>query len=160
MKSSHVCERTLAVSVMAFCIGLMVTPAASADDLGTDPSSPGPVVVTPVDPSGQRYWPQRRLVGHSPRLDGSSNYYGEFADSFEGSDYSDPAVDSSNAVGRTALRQSAGVAMDAANTPGLQPDRRTDADLVARRNQAARQDGAANSRRQSELHRHRDEQPS
>ena len=55
-------------------------------------------------------------------LDGSSNYYGDFADSIEGSDYSDPAVASSNVVGRTALRQSAAVAMDAANTPGLQPE--------------------------------------
>jgi hypothetical protein len=54
-------------------------------------------------------------------LDDSSSYYGDFADSFEGSDYSDPAVDSSNSVGRTALRQSAAVAMSAAQTPGLDP---------------------------------------
>ena len=108
---------------MAFCIGLMVTPAASADDLGTDPSSPGPVVVTPADPSDNVTDAAAQACGTFAQvLDGSSNYYGEFADSFEGSDYSDPAVDSSNEVGRTALRQSAGVAMDAANTPGLQPD--------------------------------------
>ena len=55
-------------------------------------------------------------------LDGSSNYYGDFADSFEGSNYSDPAVESSNVTGRTALRQAAATAMDAANTPGLAPD--------------------------------------
>jgi hypothetical protein len=55
-------------------------------------------------------------------LDGSSTYYGEFADSFEGSSYSDPAVADSNVVGRTALRQAAAVAMSAANTPGLQPE--------------------------------------
>ena len=123
MKSSHVCERALAASVMAFCIGLMVIPAASADDLGSDPSSPGPVVVTPVDPSDNVTDAAAQACGTFAQvLDGSSNYYGEFADSFEGSDYSDPAVDSSNGVGRTALRQSAGVAMDAANTPGLQPD--------------------------------------
>jgi hypothetical protein len=108
---------------MAFCIGLMITPAASADDLGNDPSSPGPVVVTPVDPSDNVTDAAAQACGTFAQvLDGSSNYYGEFADSFEGSDYSDPAVDSSNEVGRTALRQSAGVAMDAANTPGLQPD--------------------------------------
>jgi hypothetical protein len=123
LKSSHVCERTLAASVMAFCIGLMVTPAASADDLGTDPSSPGPVVVTPADPSDNVTDAAAQACGTFAQvLDGSSSYYGEFADSFEGSDYSDPAVDSSNAVGRTALRQSAAVAMDASNTPGLQPD--------------------------------------
>ena len=123
MKSSHVGERALAASVMAFCIGLTVTPAASADDLGSDPSAPGPVVVTPADPSDNVTDAAAQACGSFAQvLDGSSSYYGEFADSFEGSDYSDPAVDSSNAVGRTALRQSAGVAMDAANTPGLQPE--------------------------------------
>jgi hypothetical protein len=55
-------------------------------------------------------------------LDGSSQYYGDFADSFEGSSYGDPAVDSSNATGRTALREAAGLAMNTANTPGLSPD--------------------------------------
>ena len=55
-------------------------------------------------------------------LDGTSTYFAEFADAIEGSDYLDPAVSSSNVVGRTALRQGAGVAMDAANTPGLQPE--------------------------------------
>ena len=54
-------------------------------------------------------------------LDDSSNYYGDFADSFESSDYNDPAVDSSNSVGRTALRQAAAVAMQSADTPGLDP---------------------------------------
>jgi hypothetical protein len=123
LKSSHVCERTLAASVMAFCVGLMVTPAASADDLGSDPSSPGPVVVTAADPSDNVADAAAQACGTFAQvLDGSSNYYGEFADSFEGSDYADLAVDSSNSVGRTALRQSAGVTMDAANTPGLQPE--------------------------------------
>jgi hypothetical protein len=122
LKSSHVCERTLAASVMAFSIGLMVTPAASADDLGTDSSSPGPVVVTPVDPSDNVTDASATACGtFAQALDGSSNYYGEFADSFEGSDYSDPAVDSSNEVGRTALRQAASVSMQAAQTPGLDP---------------------------------------
>ena len=54
-------------------------------------------------------------------LDGAQQYYGEFADSFEGSDYGDPSVQSSNQVGRTALREAAGVAMEASNTPGLDP---------------------------------------
>ena len=116
-------ERTLAASVLAFCIGLAVTPAASADDVGTDSSSPGPVVVTPADPSDNVTDAAGTACGTFAQvLDGSSNYYGDFADSIEGSDYSDPAVSSSNVVGRTALRQSAAVAMDAANTPGLQPE--------------------------------------
>ena len=54
-------------------------------------------------------------------MDGSATYYGDFADSFEGSSYNDPAVSSSNEVGRTALRESAGLAMTAAQTPGLDP---------------------------------------
>lgn len=49
-------------------------------------------------------------------------YYGDFADAFEGSSYTDPAVTSSNVVGRTALREAAALSMSAANTPGLQPD--------------------------------------
>jgi hypothetical protein len=123
LKPSHVGERTLAASVVALCIGLTVTPAASADDIGTDPSSPGPVVVTPVDPSDNVTDAAATACGTFAQvLDGSSSYYGDFADSFEGSDYSDPAVSSSNVVGRTALRQAAAVAMQAADTPGLQPE--------------------------------------
>jgi hypothetical protein len=122
LKSSHVCERTLVASAIALGIGLTVIPTALADDIGTDASSPGPIVVTPVDPSGDvTDGSAQACSAFGQVLDGSSSYYGEFADAIEGSDYSDPAVDSSNAVGRTALRQAAGVAMDAANTPGVDP---------------------------------------
>lgn len=58
-------------------------------------------------------------------LDATSTYYGDFADALEQNaqpNYADPYVADSNAVGRTALRQGAGVAMSAANTPGLPPD--------------------------------------
>ena len=122
MNASRVCERALAASLFALGVGLTFVPTASADDLGSDPSTPGPVVVTPVDPSDNVTDAAAQACGTFAQvLDGSSNYYGEFADSFEGSDYSDPAVDSSNGVGRTALRQSAAVAMEAAQTPGLDP---------------------------------------
>jgi hypothetical protein len=125
LNSSHLRERTLAASVIAVFISLTAAPAASADDLGsdgTDPSAPGPVVVTTVDPSDNVSDAASTACGTFAQvLDGSSNYYGDFADGLEGSDYSDPAVDSSNEVGRTALRQSAATAMDAANTPGLDP---------------------------------------
>jgi hypothetical protein len=121
--SSHVCERALAASIFALGVGLTVVPTASADVVGSDGSSPGPVSVTPVDPSDNASSAAVTACGTFAQvLDDSSNYYGDFADSFEGSDYSDPAVDSSNAVGRTALRQAAGVALDAANAPGLQPE--------------------------------------
>jgi hypothetical protein len=118
LKSSHV----LAASFFALGVGLTVVPPASADDVGTDGSSPGQVVVTPVDPSDNVTDASAQACGTFGQvLDGSSNYYGELADAIEGSDYSDPAVDSSNVVGRTALRQGAATAMESANTPGLDP---------------------------------------
>lgn len=121
MKSSHACERALLASFVALGVGLTFVPTASADDVGADGSS-GPIVVTAVDPSDSAASPAVTACGTFAQvLEGSSNYYGEFADSFEGSDYSDPAVDSSNAVGRTALRQSAAIAMTAAQEPGLDP---------------------------------------
>jgi hypothetical protein len=122
LKSSRVRERALVASFFALGVGLAGVPTAWADDVGTDPSSPGPVVVTPVDPSDNVTDVAATACGtFAEALDASSNYYGEFADSFEGSDYSDPAVDSSNEVGRTALRQAASVSMQAAQTPGLDP---------------------------------------
>jgi hypothetical protein len=122
LKSSHVCERTIAASAVVLGIGLAISPSAIADDTAGDPSSPGPVVVTAVDPSDNATEPAVLACGtFAQLLDDSSNYYGDFADSFEGSDYADPAVDSSNATGRTALRQAAAVAMQTAGTPGLDP---------------------------------------
>jgi hypothetical protein len=106
--------------VLAIGIGLAAAPAALADDYGD--GSNGPVVVTPVDPSDNATEPAVEACGTFAQvLDGSSQYYGDFADSFEGSDYSDPAVDSSNVTGRTALRQAAATAMQAAQIPGLDP---------------------------------------
>jgi hypothetical protein len=122
LRPPHVRQRALAASLFAFGIGLIAVPTASADDVGTDGSSAGPVVVTPVDPSDNVTDAAAQACGQFAQvLDGSSTYYGDFADSFEGSSYDDPAVDSSNAVGRTALRESAATAMTAAQTPGLDP---------------------------------------
>ena len=122
MKVFHAGERSVAASVLALGIGLTVAPTALADDTTVGGSGAGPVVVTPADPSDNVTEPAAQACGTFAQvLDDSSNYYGDFADSFEGSDYADPAVDSSNAVGRTALRQSAAVAMQAAQTPGLDP---------------------------------------
>lgn len=58
-------------------------------------------------------------------LDGASVHYGQFADTIDGSarpNYSDPAVIDTNSLGRTALRQSAALALTAAGTPGLPPE--------------------------------------
>ena len=122
MKPSHLGERTLVASVLAFGIGLTVTPTAMADDITVDGQGAGPVQVA-AGPTSDNATPEALLAcgTFAQVLDGSATYYGDFADAFEGSSYSDPAVDSSNVVGRTALRQAAGTAMQAAQTPGLDP---------------------------------------
>jgi hypothetical protein len=123
MKSTRRAHLTVGAPVVALCVSLLSVPVASADDFVVDAAAPGPVqdAAAPTsdnaDPTAVAACSQFAAV-----LDGSSSYYGDFADSFEGSDYSDPAVASSNVVGRTALRESAALAMDTANTPGLRPD--------------------------------------
>lgn len=122
LKSPSFCARGLTASLIAFGIGLTVTPAASADDM-TDPSLPGPVQVAAA-PTADGASPAAldACAQFAQILEGSSVYYGDFADVFEGSSYSDPAVSNSNVVGRTALREAAALAMSASNTPGLQPE--------------------------------------
>ena len=103
-------EQTMAASIIVFGMGWCCIPMASADvdDQGAaDPGSPVQVAAAPTSDDV------------NPAAVAAC---GEFADSLEGSDYADPAVNSSNATGRTALRQGASAAMDAANTPGLQPE--------------------------------------
>jgi len=122
LKAFHARERSVAASVLALGIGLTVTPTAMADDFTVDGQAAGPVQVA-AGPTSDNADPAalQACDAFAQVLDTSSSYYGDFADSFEGSDYSDPGVDSSNATGRTALRQSAAVAMEAAQTPGLDP---------------------------------------
>jgi hypothetical protein len=106
---------------MSFLLAPVV--AAQPVDAVADPSAPPVQVAAPgsdnADPAAVAACSQFAQV-----LDATATYYGDFADSLEAFaavDYSDPAVESSNVVGRTALRQGAGVAMAAANTPGLAP---------------------------------------
>ena len=122
MKALHAGERTFVASAIALGISLTVAPTALADDVTGDGSAAGPVQVSAADPSDAATPAAVQACGaFAEVLDTSSSYYGDFADSFEGSDYADPSVDSSNVTGRTALRQSAAVAMQAAQTPGLDP---------------------------------------
>lgn len=120
MKPSQLCRRASATALIAIGIGSGFAPLASADD---SVLSPDPVQVAPAptsdnaDPAAVTACSQFAEV-----LDGSSSYYGDFQDSFEGANYNDAAVTSSNVLGRTALRESAALAMHAANTPGLRPD--------------------------------------
>ena len=122
MRSSNTCERALAASFFAFSVGLTVVPTAMADDVTVDGSGAGPVQVAAGPTSDNATPAALQACGQFAQvLEGSATYYGDFADSFEGSSYSDPAVSDSNEVGRTALRQSAAAAMQAAQAPGLDP---------------------------------------
>ncbi|MDT5072720.1 MAG: hypothetical protein QOH82_2040 [Mycobacterium sp.] len=121
MRTSRVLERAAAASLISLGMGFAFLPTAFADE---DPSAPqDPAVQVDAVPMSDSTQPAAVVAcgNFAQALDGASTYYGEFSDSFEGSDYNDPAVQSSNEVGRTALRQAAGVAMDAANTPDLDP---------------------------------------
>ena len=103
-------------------VSLTLAPCAWADEEDVAPAPP-PVQVVGVDPAENADPAAVAACGaFASILDGSSYYFGEFADSFEGSNYNDPAVQSSNQLGRQAMRESAGAAMSAANTPGLSPD--------------------------------------
>jgi hypothetical protein len=124
LRRSRLAYRATVASLIAFGAALTIAPLAVADDTDTDPSMPGPPVQVAAAPESDNADPV--AVGACGQfaqvLDGSSQYYGDFADSLEGSNYSDPAVDSSNGMGRTALREAASTAMGTANTPGLQPE--------------------------------------
>lgn len=137
LRSLHLYRRGLGTTLIAFGLGFAAAPAAFAEPTDTtppDPGAPGPVVQ--YYPGGDPMSvPVESADGDSPAvaachqfgaaLDVASTYYGNFADTIDGSvrpDYSDPTVSDTNTVGRTALRQAAATAMSAANTPGLTPD--------------------------------------
>jgi hypothetical protein len=119
--------RTLIAATVALGVGLAVAPSALADpdDAASDPGVPAPV--TMAGPTADNADPAavQACGNFAQALDTSSTYYGDFADNLETysePDYQDEATRDSNSVGRTALRQSASVALDAAGTPGLTPD--------------------------------------
>lgn len=124
LKSFLLCQKVTAASLIAFGIGLTHAATATADDILPDPALPGPAVQVAAAPMADNAAPPavQACAQFAQVLDGSATYYGDFADSLEGSGYHDPAVSTSNITGRTALREAAGLAMGAANTPGLSPD--------------------------------------
>jgi hypothetical protein len=119
LSSSRVVTRAAAASLISLGMGFAFIPTAFADD----DAPQDPAVQVNAVPMSDNAQPAAVVAcgNFAQALDGASTYYGEFSDSFEGSDYNDPAVQSSNEVGRTALRQAAGVGLDAASTPGLDP---------------------------------------
>lgn len=118
-------EQAFLAGCVTIIMSVLLAPTVAAQpvDAAADPSAPPVQVATPgndnANPAAVAACSQFADV-----LDSTAAYYGDFADSLEAFaavDYSDPAVASSNVVGRTALRQGAGVAMAAAGTPGLPP---------------------------------------
>lgn len=125
MTYEHVAARTAVAALISISAALVLASNASAqpDETEADASPPPVQVATPgsdnADPAAVAACSQFADV-----LDATSVYYGDFADSldaFAAENYSDPAVAGTNTMGRTALRQGAGVALNAANTPGLAP---------------------------------------
>ncbi|KRD16051.1 hypothetical protein ASE48_28235 [Mycobacterium sp. Root265] len=118
------CPKATTALLIALGIGLSSAATAVADDVIPDPASPDSVVQVAGAPTADNADPVavQACAQFAQVLDGSATYYGDFADSYEGSGYADPAVATSNVTGRTALREAAGLSMGAANTPGLAPD--------------------------------------
>jgi hypothetical protein len=131
MRSSCGCGRAFASAVLAVGLALAAVPVASADpEVLPDPPIPGvedppPAVLGVEDPApvGDADAAQTACGQFAIALDYSASNYTDFANGLAlGNQYADPEVAEANTVGRTALRQSAVTAMDAANTPGLAPE--------------------------------------
>lgn len=115
--------RTL-VTVMTACIlALLFAPSGAAQPA---PVAPGPVAVSepqPVEAAPESVAACRQFAR---ALDTAAVSYSEFANVLaigqKNPDYLDPIVSANNSYGRTGLRAAATTALDAARTPGLQPD--------------------------------------
>ncbi|WP_249383663.1 hypothetical protein [Mycobacterium sp. DBP42] len=137
MRSFQVYQRGLVSLIVAFSIGFAATPMAVAEP-GDEAGAPGPVLpeLPPVPAAGPVPVPVAgtddpgvpavtACSTFADALDSASTFYGDFADSIEGverPDYRDPTISTTNTSGRTALREAAASALNAAGTPGLPPD--------------------------------------
>jgi len=113
-----VARRTIAITLSLFGTGLTTGPSATAEPDAA--SQPGPVADAPADsalPSTEA------CKQFSVALNYAAANYEDFAYNTAGGgnvvNYADPSVQSSNVVGRTALREAASAAMDASMTRGL-----------------------------------------
>lgn len=134
MSSSRVSRRASVAFLLTLSIGMAVVPAASADPTNvTDPApAPGPAadasaLAAPApSPGGPSPATLDACKQFSGALAYAANNYEDFAYATAGNgnsvNYADPQVSDSNVVGRTALREAAGVAMTASGTPGLPPE--------------------------------------
>ena len=130
MRSSHVCGRTLATSLIAFGVGLAVVPTASADPTDTDQTpAPSPILGAPAPTrftattTDETPAASDACKQFSAAMNYAATNYEDFAYATAGQgdlvNYGDPTVSDSNVVGRTALREAASVASSASGTPGL-----------------------------------------
>jgi hypothetical protein len=127
--TSFVYGRTLAASLIAVGLAFATGPTASADTENASPGNPpAPAAnfqeMDAAEPAGDGTNPAADACRQfSVALDYAASNYEDFAYASAGQgnivDYADPTVRRSNIVGRTALRESAATAMDAAMTPGL-----------------------------------------
>ena len=133
MRSSHICGRALATSLIAVGIGLAAVPSASADPTDTDQTpAPNPIAGAPAPSRFTATTTDETPAAadackqFSAAMNYAATNYEDFAYSTAGQgnyvNYGDPSVHDSNVVGRTALRQAASVALQASTTPGLQPE--------------------------------------
>ncbi|CPR74481.1 Uncharacterised protein [Mycobacteroides abscessus] len=133
-------------AITAFAAGLAVAPSSYADpnDAGPGVPAPAPAPAQVVDqPVAAAQPPVNAEASAAPevpagdsdaavtacsKMSGAMAYaatnYSDFANemSVAEGDYNNAIAANTNVVGRTALRQAAEVANDAANTPGLAPE--------------------------------------
>lgn len=134
MTTSHTPRRALTALLIAGGVALAMAPAAFADPdpAGSDdPNSTGTTVELP----GTREVPMATgapdaivsaCKAYSVALNYAASNYEDFAYNSAGNgnsvNYNDDSVMSSNATGRTALRQAASMGLSASQTPDLPPE--------------------------------------
>ena len=140
MRSFQVRGQTVAAALVAFGVGMVVSPTAFADPAGPDqPQPPAPVDGTLPDAAGAPgAVPDAAAVpgvtvgptgatqgtdpGASPLLN-SGDPTKDACDLFNRAvNYADETVTNANIAGRTALKQAAGAALNASGIPGAAPE--------------------------------------
>ncbi|MFZ0832011.1 MAG: hypothetical protein WAM92_02775 [Mycobacterium sp.] len=133
MRPSRVCKRVLVVELFAVALSLAVVPSAFAEPADADaqvPAAPGPASSPPPVAAPAADGTSPAAADACRQFSGALAYaadnYEEFAYATAGNgnnvNYADPRISDSNVAGRTALREAAGVALTASQTPGLPPE--------------------------------------
>ncbi|OHT87835.1 hypothetical protein [Mycobacteroides saopaulense] len=130
MRPLQLCRKAAAPTLVAIGMGLAVVPAAYAEPDQPDPTeqpavAPGPAMVSGAAPTSDNATPAavEACAKFATALDYAATNYSDFANNLAGMEgnYSDVYVSASNGTGRTALREAASFANEAANTPDLDP---------------------------------------